>query len=298
MFKNLHLKLFALALAIVFWIFVVSLENSFTAFPQEVPVQAFNLGQEFALKRALPAVKLMLRSEGGEVFRSLTAGDFEAYTDLSTLGVGKHTVSVSVTSKQPKVSVARVIPESIEVEIESLKQKAVTLKPEIIGEPAKGYTVDKIELSSAQVKVRGAESIIQNITEAKAIIRLDGTEKETVTKKVEFALGSGVSFENIEVTATVTFSENAQEKIVGVKPAFTGSVPAGTLKNISVTPSVITIQGKKEALEKITAIETEPIDLSQFDSTKTITSKLRLPENVALAKGEPVNVQVTVEIEK
>ena len=62
MFKHLHIKIFSLLLAIVFWIFVVSLENNFVELPNAVPVEVFNLAPDLAIATKLGEVRLTVRS--------------------------------------------------------------------------------------------------------------------------------------------------------------------------------------------------------------------------------------------
>ncbi|MEK9133075.1 MAG: hypothetical protein AAB606_05215, partial [Patescibacteria group bacterium] len=76
MFKNLPLKILSLVLATVFWVFVVSLENNFVQFPEQIPIQVFNLAPDLALTGQLGTVKLGLRAADVGIMRSLSANDF------------------------------------------------------------------------------------------------------------------------------------------------------------------------------------------------------------------------------
>ena len=303
-FRNLHIKIFSLVLAILFWIFVVSLENTFYQFPAEIPIQIFNLGPELANSGSLPGVKLTLRAQDASVLKRLAASDFEAYVDLSRVGVGVTAVPVSVTVRNPLVSVTRVAPESVIVTIEPVREKQVNVKAEVLGHPEEGVRVDRSLLSQNAVTVRGAESVLAKIASAKAEVALLGNEKEDIVKPAAVHLFdqegkeiAGLTVED-EVTATVYFSEVEATKIVGVRAKITGSVTNGVVKKIEVNPAVVTISALREALAQIEMVETESVDVSAAPGSFEKKALLVLPLHVTVSSGQSKEVTVKVEIEK
>lgn len=220
MFRNLHLKFFALLLSVIFWIFVVSFENEFVDFPKEIPVQVFNLSSDLALVSEIAPVRLTLRTKDPGVIRSLSQDDFEAYVDLRESGVGKRQLKVSVTSKNPNIAVSRITPSEVDIELESIRKKIVF--PELQtteGSPLEGFEPASITLSKASVTVNGPESLLKKLKAVSAVIKFDGTEKETSTKKVSFRFldQNDAEFKGLrifdEVSATVTF------KLIEITPA-------------------------------------------------------------------------------
>lgn len=306
MFKNLSLKFLAIVLAVIFWFFVVSLENTFFRFPDEVPIQVFNQAQDLALATKLKAVHLAVRVADPVTLRTLSAGDFEAYIDLRNVGAGTRKVTVFVTSKNPQVSVVKIEPSEVEVVLEPLREKTVTLKVEQIGQPFKGYKIDSVVLSRDQIKVAAAESVLKKIGQVKAEVRLDGTEDSKVSKpvvvKVYDTLGvllEGVvvkDSDSIEAIVSVSASETQRE--LGVRPRFLGSVTNGVVKSVSTDPAVVTVSGSRELLDSLSSLETEMIDLNSATNSFEKTIKLILPPGVQLARGQKNEVRVKVEIEK
>lgn len=304
LFHNLSIKIFSLVLAVLFWIFVVSLENSFYQFPQKIPVQAFNLASNLALTGELPGVQLTLRAQDEGMFKRLTASDFEAYVDLGRVGVGETAVPVSVTVKNPLVSVVRFTPESVVVEVENVREKRVNLVSQVTGQPGDGVRIERVELTQNTVTIKGAEKVLENIASAKAEIVLSGKEQEDVLLKATVHVfdRSGVEISGLEIseeiTATVYFSEVELAKSVGVRAKITGSLENGTVKKIQVNPAVVVIVGSKKVIEKIEILETEPIDISAAPESFEKKVLLQLPERVDLAKGQAKDVSVQVEIER
>ena len=139
--KNLRFKILALVFAAIFWVFVVSMENTFYKLPDAVPVHVFNQAEDLALASEIGSVSLMLRADETVALKTLSAGDFEAYIDLKSAGAGMRNVSVFVTSKNPSVSVLKIEPSEIEVELEPVEEKLVSLEASIKGEPAHGFSI-------------------------------------------------------------------------------------------------------------------------------------------------------------
>lgn len=308
MLKNLHLKFIALVAATIFWVFVVSLENTFFKLPNEVPIQVFNRAEELALAQEPGSVRLTLRTADSLVLRNLGTGDFEAYIDLRNVGAGKIRIPVSVTSRNPQVTIVRVEPAEAEVELEPVREKILTLQTSVRGEPAEGFRVASVRLTRETITVAGAESLLKKISGAKAEIVLQGTEgagREEVRKSVEIKILdrdgvalSGITVLKNNIEAVVAFSEAESSLQIGVKAKITGAVTNGVVKKITVIPAVVLVVGNREVLSAIEVIETEPIDLKDLDVSGEKKVKLVLPEGVSLAKGEPKEAVVKVEVER
>lgn len=305
MFKNLHLKFFALVLATIFWIFVVSLENTFFQFPGEVPLQVFNQSSDLALASTLGGVKLTLRSQDPAVLRKLSASDFEAYVDLRNSGAGAHRITISVTSKNPQVNVVRVDPPEAAIILEPMRTKIFPMVARVLGVPAKGYKTGSVKLSQEKVSVSGAESILKKIAMIRAVVTLQGTEEGMTTKSVELEVFDsnerrleGVQIEKNDIVAVIEMVQVAAVKEVGIKAKFVGALANGTVKSVEFTPSVVKITGSREVLDEITVIETEAIDLKEVVADFAKNVKLVLPPGVSPEDDAAQMVKVKVVLEK
>lgn len=304
MFKHLSLKIFALLCAVIFWGFVVSLENNFYKLPDAITVQVFNQAPELALASKPNTVTLTLRSQDADVFKTLVASDFEAYVDLRTVGAGTHTLPVSVTSKNSTVSVMKVEPAEVSVELSPVREKTISIKPAVKGEPAKGFKVESVKLEREIIDVRGAENILAKIGSAKAEVTLDGTERQTVDRVATFFIydKEGAALADIEIKqkelkAKITIVEVETNRSVGVQAKIIGSVTNGVIKSITVEPAVLILKGKRETLDKIAVLETEVIDLKGAEESFERKVKVTVPAGVTLAEGQSATVTVKVEIE-
>lgn len=301
MFRNFPLKLFSLFLAILFWIFVVSLENTFVRFPSEIPVQAVNITEELALTSVLPAVRVALRTQDPGIARSLSASDFEASVDLRNIGAGSHKVAVNVASKNPKVSVLRIEPPEIEVAMEPVREKSIPLVSQVLGKPAPGFVLQEVTLGRTSISVSGAESVLSRLAYAKAETALSGAERESVSRKAVVkiydragVLLEGVSAKEKDIEAVLKIKAEEITKMAVVRARIQGVLGEG--EEVSVLPAEVSLKGSAEALALVEAVETEPVELSGLAVLGGKKVRLVLPKDIALAPGTPA--EVTVELKK
>lgn len=305
MFKNIPLKIFSLLLATIFWIFVVSLENTFYKLPTEIPIQIFNRAENLALASPLGTAQLTIRTADPLALKNLSPNDFEAYVDVRNVGAGSTRVPVSVTSKNSQMSVIRVEPSEVELELEPVREKIVSVTPKVKGRLASGFRMESIKLLHETVTVFGAESLLKKIARGEVEIELSETEEESVAKKgtVKILGESGVLLEGLSIEpalidAIITVSEVEGIKQVGVRAKITGALANGIVKKIEVAPAVISVTGSPDALGVLEVILTEEIALENFPPSGEKKVRLVLPEGVKLEDGEKGEVGVRVEIEK
>ena len=290
-------------LAVLFWFVVVSLESTYVQFPDSVTVRAFNLGEQFALVNDLGRVKLTLRSASADMFKSMAAGDFEAYVDLAHVGTGEKKVPISVTSKNTNITIVRVEPAEISVVIEPLQKVQVPLSYRVTGNPAEGFAIDRIELDREYISIMGAESVLKKVKNATALVEFDGTEKSNFTSSVPVKVyderdlpTSQVVVQDELVSARIFLAAKSVEKDVGVKVKFAGVLSNGFLKSTTVEPSVITVVGPPEIIETVEVIETEEVDLSLILETTTQSVALKIPVGASLKDKELLEVAVSLVI--
>ncbi|MEK7528203.1 MAG: CdaR family protein [Patescibacteria group bacterium] len=308
MLKDFPVKIFALFLAALFWFFVVTLENDYFKLSESVPVRPFNLGEQLALVNDLGTVSLTLRASNPDVFRTLSADDFDVYVDLDSQGVGEKDLEILVRSKKPEVSVVRTEPARVTLVIEPVQTTQTALSYRLSGELRKGLAVESVSLSSQFVTVRAAESVLKNIDHAEADLKLsEQMGGGTISKDVEivvldsqgFPLSQAFVDKDVKVTANVTISEEKREQDVGIKADLTGSVSDGFVKSVRTTPSVVAVEGSGKLLQKIETLETEPVDLADLSGVgvQIQKRKLILPEGVSLKSGEPELIEIEITIE-
>lgn len=299
--QNWHIKGLALIAATIFWFFVLSSENTFFEFPDNLTIEAFNVPEGLAVVNELGTAKITVRADQ-EVYKTLTPENFTVYVDLQGLAAGSKRVDLSVNSKKSDVSVVSINPANLPVVLEELTTKQVPLIVELKGEPNENYVATLGESFETSITLSGAQSVLDEISEAVAILTLQGDESETFTRNVEIIARDEDGDEinqittdprTIDVTATIDL-EQAQ-KTVGIKVNVEG-LEDGWVSSLSTVPQLIHIQGDSEILDAIQYLETTTITIPEGRTSYQTTTQLILPTDVTLTENASTTIDVTLSI--
>ena len=295
--KNWHIKLLALLVASSFWFFILSSENTFFEFPDNLTIETFNVPEGLAVVNELGTANITIRADQ-EIYKTLTPDNFTVYVDLQGLAADSKRVDISVNSKQSDVSVVNVDPASVQVVLESLTTKEVPLVYELEGDPEDNYAATLLGGELDTVLISGAESVLEEVEEAVAILTLQGSEITDTTNIVEIyvrdqddELVSQVSVEPKTADVAAAIELEQAQKTVGIKVNVEAD---GWISKVTVTPQVVIIKGDAEVLESIDYLETELIEIQEWDTFYEGTVELIIPDQVSLVENEPSEVNVSV----
>lgn len=299
MLKNFHLKFLALILAILFWIFVVSIQNVFATLPFEISVKPVNLSENLALVNEFPNVKVTVRAEESTVLRRLTVDDFEATVDVKNLGAGEHTVEISVDSENSDIRILRVTPEKTMVKLEPLREEFVPVIPLTEGAPKSGYETVDVTISGKPLRVRAAESVLENIEAVFAVIRLEGKETRSILRKPDELVlkdNEGKVITNVEIEEGEIIVNVLIGKQIPVEVVTKGELSSGTISKLTPLPNIVRVEGDDELISKITSLKTESLDLSEISGNTRKKLRLVVPEGVTIHELSEPEVEVIIEV--
>ena len=166
--SNLGLKLLALFLALVVW-FVVSAprrenvsERAFAA-----PLSLVGMPRELVITTPVPdTVNVRLRGRVSDL-RALSSQNLEVTLDLRWLQPGEAQVTLRPTAinAPPNVEVISMDPSRLHFHVEQLRQRAVPIRPFLVGEPAGGFVAGDPTVAPDQALVSGPASQVRNVSE-------------------------------------------------------------------------------------------------------------------------------------
>lgn len=301
--ENVGIKALSLLLAVLFWFFTLSSENTFFVFPQKLSIEAFNVPEGLAVANELGTVELTVRADS-EIYKRLTPEDFSIYVDLKGLAEGERDVNVVVNVKKSEVTIVSISPATIGVELEEVTQKSMAVEVNLEGEPAEHYEAQSLEGDEIIVQLSGARSVVQNVASIEAEVSFTGGETTSTVFTVSLVAvdGEGQPISNVtikpsEVDIEVLVERMESQKTVGIK-VNVESIPEGWVESLSVIPATVHIQGELELLEAIDYLETEPIEVTSGQATIELIADLVLPDGITLAEGESDSVEVTLMVAK
>jgi YbbR domain-containing protein len=176
--KNAGLKLIALLLAFVVWFAVSaprrerSSERRFAA-----PLSLVGLPREFVITTPVPeTISVRLRGRASDL-RSLSSSSLEVPLDLTWIQqAGDLTITLrpQAVHTPPDIEVVAIDPNKVRFHLEHLRQRAVPIRPFLIGQPPPGYLIGDATVLPDRALVSGPSSQILAMSEV-------GTERIIMT---------------------------------------------------------------------------------------------------------------------
>ena len=203
-FENLGLKIAAVLLSIVLWVFVTSRGQSEMSI--DVPLEFHDIPQGLEIvNHTIKTVTLAIK--GQERFiKNIRASETRVSLDLNKAkkGEGIYYIQRDDIKLPHAITVINMTPSSVKVTIEETITKTVKVKVPITGEPGRAYYVKSVEVTPQTIVIEGIRSEIgrtKNIkTEPLDITGFD----ETFTQDLRLDLtGKNIRSKIADVTVNV-----------------------------------------------------------------------------------------------
>ena len=298
--------LVALALSALVWagLTLDRNPNAQQLFDDNLPVDDVNPGPNLLVASPIQPVRVSIRGPKVNLTR-LTVSDFVARVDLAGLGAGEHQLPVLVQVSDPAVEVVRVTPETVAVRLDPLETREVPIVARVASAPAAGYRAEIADITAqpSEVTVSGAASAVARVVAVQAEMSLEGATRvvtaQTVLRPVD---RQGDEVENVKVdpqTAqiSVPVTRITSRKRVPVVAQVEGTAAPGFfVSQISVVPTTVELEGQPEHLERVDAVQTLPVDIT--DARGDVERELGFvqPPGVTVVSDQPF-ARVTVVVE-
>ncbi len=204
---NAGLKAISLGLALLLWVVIAGEKTSEMGL--SVPVELQNFPKDLELTgEPVNAVEVRLRASPG-VIQQLGPGDVSAQIDLVGAHEGERIVHLTERSIRVPfgVQVVKITPSSLSLNFERTLQKAVPIRPRLIGRPAEGFEVAGVSAQPNEVRIAGPKSRVLEVESAYTEpVSVDGA-RQTEVDTVNIGLDDGAlriqGSPRVEVTALV-----------------------------------------------------------------------------------------------
>jgi len=191
---NIWLKLISLMLAVILWFFVVSKGRAVIVL--DIPIEFRNVPVNLEVADTPGAISVSI--EGHErLLKRLKQEDIRIVIDLSNFKKGKtlYTLHADDIKLPNTLTVTKISPQTIKFTLEKMGKKWVPVKPIIVGSPAEGYSVKKVEVFPRVVEIKGPENIIAKIYAVKTE-PIDVTE---ISDNLQYRAYLNISTKNVTV---------------------------------------------------------------------------------------------------
>lgn len=299
---------FSLVLAFLLWGWVTNLddpeiERSYGNIPLTLIGQRDNLvlldsGQ-------LPTISATMRGPQSSI-DTLNSNNLRATIDLSDIDKpGEHRLEIKVAPLVTMRGVRQttITPNQVTITLDSLATKTFPLDYDV-GQPVPPYSIGTVDYQTRQVEVRGPASRVNLVARVTLPVGL-GDRRESFeaqfTPEARDSNGNrvgGVTITPNTVTATVAVERVG--RTVSIVPNIVGTLPEGyRVRDTSVSPPSITVDGPAEILSQLIVVSTTPINLNERrESFSVYDVPLALPAGVRLIERNAINVEVRIEAEQ
>jgi YbbR domain-containing protein len=165
--KHLGLKLLSVLLGFSLW-YAIAREQE-AEFSLSIPVELRDVPEGLeVIEESVRTVEVRLRGTA-DILRRLTPQDLHVGIDLQGAKPGERFAYLGPGDVAAPfgVRVTRVTPANVRLRLDTTMERLVEVIPRVVGSPAEGYEIHRIDLSPAEITVTGPTS------------RLDGLEQVT-----------------------------------------------------------------------------------------------------------------------
>lgn len=279
--NNRALKLVALAIAIVLWLYVGIEQDPISQRTYNVPITVENLSADkvATVSKERVNVKVMGRETRLD---GITSENFKAYVDLSDAKTGDSEAEVHV-SLPNEVYFAKLDPSHVNVYVEQREGETMNVDIVRTGMLPDGITIEDMSVEPQNVFVSGNEDALAMVAKVGVAVELDdiySDSKKDVPVQLYDYEGNIIEQGELkvypeQVTLNIKVNEADIQKSVPIQAELVGSLSEGVqVDSVTVDPQTAMVEGLPKDLAKITEIKTEPIDLSGIKETTSFTVKL------------------------
>jgi YbbR domain-containing protein len=298
--RNLPAKILALCVAVILWVVVMNDQNPAIEGSFNVPLAVVNSPEGYKITKSEDSVKIKVRGPRS-LFVTATADDFRAYVDLDGAQDGKQDCKVQTALPQG-FELVEVAPETVSFDLDKIIQKQMRAEVIVTGASAPGTTVAKVTQTSSLVTIEGPESAVDTVVRVVGYVGLSGNSADFDLQVPLTAINAdGREVQGVKVVpsateVSVSLARGLTKKIVTIHPVLQENLPKDyELGDVRTDPIKIEIAGDSKTIESLSAIDTEPIDLSKLTATKKMTVRLALPDGITVTNRE---VNVSIEVKK
>ena len=303
MLKSNKLNLIiALIVAIVLWAYVlVDVNQSSTETAKGVPITLLNeqtLAEDDLVILSMDYSKVNINySCQRQTLGKIKDSDFIVTADVEGLKSGENKVKLSVSGPDD-VSIENISVQKITIMVDELISAEKPINPTLENQTDDENEPSIVQISDETVTVKGAKSLVENITSVRAALDAGKVSDEMksltvplvpVDENGEEVEGVKLSKSNVSITAVML-----KKKTVSLDVPISG-VEHNTFERSFSVPKTITIKGREEVLSSIESISCKEIDLSDVYEDTKIKIKPILPSGVTAA-SESQNLYAKISV--
>ena len=280
--NNTKLKLISLLSAIVLWMYVMAVvDPEETKLFEDIPVSITNLNdlsdKDLVIYPDTEVTTSVYVTGKLSTIQKMSKEDISVYGQINNPIEGKNEIYLKVT---PAQRVTYEFKNSIAiVNLEKIITENKKIEVEVTGDIKQDIDTINLENNNEEVEVSGPRSLVEKVEKIEAILNSNkqtddfdiSLDLKPVDKKGNIV--SGVELKTSSLNAKVTL---LKEKTVPIKVNIEGE----NTENYKLSQDTVYIKGKKELVDNIEYISTQPINLSSIPKNTTMDISLIIPNGI------------------
>ena len=280
--NNTKLKLISLLSAIVLWMYVMAVvDPEETKLFEDIPVSITNLNdlsdKDLVIYPDTEVTTSVYVTGKLSTIQKINKEDISVYGQINNPIEGKNEIYLKVT---PAQRVTYEFKNSIAiVNLEKIITENKKIEVEVTGDIKQDIDTLELENNNEEVEVSGPRSLVEKVEKIEAILNSNkqtddfdiSLDLKPVDKKGNIV--SGVELKTSSLNAKVTL---LKEKTVPIKVNIEGE----NTENYKLSQDTVYIKGKRELVDKIEYISTQPINLSSIPKNTTMDISLIIPNGI------------------
>ena len=280
--NNTKLKLISLLSAIVLWMYVMAVvDPEETKLFEDIPVSITNLNdltdKDLVIYPDTEVTTSVYVTGKLSTIQKMSKEDISVYGQINNPIEGKNEIYLKIT---PAQRVTYEFKNSIAiVNLEKIITENKKIEVEVTGDIKQDIDTLELENNNEEVEVSGPRSLVEKVEKIEAILNSNkqtddfdiSVDLKPVDKKGNVV--SGVELKTSSLNAKVTL---LKEKTVPIKVNIEGE----NTENYKLSQDTVYIKGKRELVDKIEYISTQPINLSSIPKNTTMDISLIIPNGI------------------
>jgi YbbR domain-containing protein len=164
-FENLGLKVSAVLIAVLLWLFVTWRGQSMVSY--DVPIEFKDVPVGLGIVNSSAKSANVTVKAQDRIIKSLRPSDVRVLVDMGKArkGEGSYHINKDDVKLPYAMSVTSIDPSTIRVRLDETGTKAVAVKALIIGSPQPGYYVKAVEVEPKNIVIQGLKTEVRKLSE-------------------------------------------------------------------------------------------------------------------------------------
>lgn len=295
--SNLAAKIFSLVFAAVLWAAVVGEKQG--QIQLITPLELANIPDKSVVVSDIPTGITVQVQGPRTLLQTLPGRGIRKVLDLKGMGVGWTTFRILPESiPMPRgIEVIRVTPSTVDIKLESLIEVRLPVSADVVGEPAKGYTIAGSTVEPSKVLLKGGEGELRGLSGVKTRQVSVSQANADVEAKIGLALDGLhlVEVNPASVLVRVKIAPVVGEKVVAGIPV--RATPSRMRTWLEPAKVQVVLEGTAVLLEGIKEGDVQvKVSLQGLDPGRhKVAPSVTAPQGVKVVKVEPALLDVKVE---